>query len=539
MVSLQLGAIRYAVRACSSSHARRAAYLFAVLCLLTPAASQVLIGSEWLMTPGTETDRLSARTQASPSVTLFPSSDQADVEEAALLASFVSNALDYGQAEFMSSSGPLRFRPFIISNVADSLFYTHCDDLVVHNYSFGGDGTLRLYYNSDGAFIGLAASLPANSSRTTGPSQYADSAFVIGESLGIPDYLLASVEVSAQSLEAIVYPNGTVEWYNHSLVVAHSAQTLSLVPTGCNALGLEYDDDTGQLLNVEGWRFVELPSTSAVTPAEAAAIARAALPSYFYTNTDVVVFDDVASIRLDSQTLRFGYQYEARVGIPTENSSYSVLLLVDIDDGVILHSERTLPVVGWHPVANAFPWLPVLLVFVLIVAVVGLCISVLPDFALLVMGSYLVLAYLRLKGANVLDNFNRGRIMGFVSARPGASFTEIRDSLKIVNGNLAYHLCVLEKLELISSSKEGRSRRFYPIGIEYSTRGIHFIGRTESKILEQLDKNGPLSNSAIASFLGMSRQRTHYNLRLLQRRGLVDRLGSLWHIRATEPARSG
>jgi predicted transcriptional regulator len=431
------------------------------------------------------------------------------------------------------------------------LFLSRGIDIVVHNYSFGGDGTLRLCYNSVGAFIGLTASLPANSSRTTGPSQYADSAFVIGEFLGIPDYLLASVEVSPQSSYSIILPpnstywdpdlpyqGGIVEWYNYSLVVAHSAQTLNLAPSGCNALGLRYDDDTGQLLDVEAWRFVELPSTCGVTSEEAAAIASAALPSYFYTDTDVVVFDDVTSIRLDFQTLRFGYLYEARVGIPTENSSYSVLLLVDIDDGMILHTERTLPVVGWHPVANAFPWLPVLLVFVLIVVVVGLCISVLPDFAWLVMGSFPVLAYIRLKGANVLDNFNRGRIMGFVSARPGASFTEIRDSLKIVNGNLAYHLCVLEKLELISSEKDGRSRRFYPVGVEYSRGENHFIGRTESKILEQLGKNGPLSNSAIAGFLGMSRQRTHYNLRLLQKRGLVDRLGSLWQIRTTGPAQS-
>lgn len=180
---------------------------------------------------------------------------------------------------------------------------------------------------------------------------------------------------------------------------------------------------------------------------------------------------------------------------------------------------------------RTYQWLPLAVSLIVVILVLGACVMLSPEFALLFMGSYIVLLYIRLKGANILDNFNRGKIMGFVSARPGASYTEIRDALKIGNGNLAYHLCVLERLELISSSKQGRSRRFYPAGVECRRDEYHFIGKMESQILDQLGKNGPLSNAAVAAFLGISRQRAHYNLRLLEKRGLVGRQGLLWQAR--------
>lgn len=542
MPSLHSDVPRCRHSACLSALICRAVYLLALGSLVIPSASPGLVDWGQGGIPAADTVSLTAHVESAPSATIFPSPDQVHLNESAALASFVSSALEYGPAEFVNSSTGDWLRVSIIDNITHastgvySVFPGGSYWLVAHNYGFGGSGSLGLYYNSGGDFIGMEVTMPANASRTTVPSQYAVSLCTIAASFGIPERLLATIEVwtenSSWTIPSANYTGWITEWFNYSVVLAYSPQALGFFATGCNALGLRYDNDTDQLISIEAWRFVELPSISDITAEEALSLAHSALPSHFYSTSDVVVREGVYSIRLDPETLRFGYQYEASVDIPGEDSSYFVLLLVDVDDGAILDVERTLPATE-STVANPFPWLPVLLALTLVVVIVGLVgVYVSPDFAWLVMGSFLVLAYIRLRGANVLDNFNRGRIMGFISARPGASFTEIRDALRIVNGNLAYHLCVLEKIELISSSKQGRSRRFYPVGIEYSKDESQFIGRTESKILEYLDKNGPLSNSAIARLLGMSRQRTHYNLKLLHKRGLVDRSGSLWQIKA-------
>lgn len=533
----------------SSRSANWALYVFVVICL----AANPLFFPEEVLSPvaQTNTEMLPAITLAVPISTVFPAADQVSMTGDSQLALTITNALGYDNPEFVDAHEHSEFHPATLSRVIQSPFHAGGNDLGEHNFSFGSNGSLELYYSDDREFVGFAATMPANLSRTTESAQYADSAVALGAALGIPGSLLAVVNVSYQNFSSISpppngtdwnpdlpYQGGIVRWYNRTVVVAHSSPALNLVPTGCNALGLMYDNDTGQLILVEAWRFVELPTTSSMTSDTAMETARAELPSHFYTKADVVVRDGITSIRLDTQTLRFGYQYEALLEIPNENSSYFVMLLVDVDNGMVFHSERTLPVGGWMPVVRTFPWLPLAALLILTVLIFGACILLSPEFALLFMGSYFVLLYIRLKGASILDNYNRGRIMGFISARPGASITEIRDDLRIVNGNLAYHLSVLEKLELISSSKQGRSRRFYQVGVEYSKGENHFIGRTESQILEQLGKNGPLCNAAIAGFLGMSRQRTHYNLRLLEKRGLVDRQGQLWQARLASPGPS-
>jgi len=49
-------------------------------------------------------------------------------------------------------------------------------------------------------------------------------------------------------------------------------------------------------------------------------------------------------------------------------------------------------------------------------------------------------------------------------------------------------------------------------------------------VLNELITKGPLSTSSLAKALGISRQRVHYNARLLLRRGLAEHEGSLWKV---------
>jgi len=397
-----------------------------------------------------------------------------------------------------------------------------------------------LYYSSSGTTGGLLLAVDATlDSDGPGPRAelpYSSAALSIGGSLGLP--LVTASQVS------YIYSSGT-----SSVVFSSVLEGLDLV--GFNLAAFSFDNGTGKLLRVQVRPFLASLSTDiALLPESVDEQAAGAVRTQMVGEADTIFDEGVVGIRYRVPTpgtgglpantsvpadahVAFAYEYRADLRNSSDGGlNYSVLVLVDCVTGDVLLSFRSpIPMPSGHEYV-VFGWIGVSVAVVALFFVALMFLS--PDVAWLVMGSYLILAYVRLRGANILDNFNRGRIMGYVSARPGSSFTDIRDSLHIANGNLAYHLSILEKLELVSSVKQGRSRRFFPIGVAHPTDDNHFLGKTESKILEQLGEKGPLSNSAIAIFLGMSRQRTHYNLRLLEKRGLVDQLGHLWKARLTE-----
>jgi len=63
----------------------------------------------------------------------------------------------------------------------------------------------------------------------------------------------------------------------------------------------------------------------------------------------------------------------------------------------------------------------------------------------------------------VLDNFERGRIFGYVSNNPGVHFNKIKRSLGLLTGTAAYHLSMLEYHGLIKSEIDGQYRRYHRV----------------------------------------------------------------------------
>ena len=76
--------------------------------------------------------------------------------------------------------------------------------------------------------------------------------------------------------------------------------------------------------------------------------------------------------------------------------------------------------------------------------------------------------FTRVQKDDVLDQFVRGEIYGYVKTNPGATYNEIMQKLGLKNGTLSYHLHMLEKMEMIKSRLEGiRYRAFYPTGMKF------------------------------------------------------------------------
>lgn len=129
--------------------------------------------------------------------------------------------------------------------------------------------------------------------------------------------------------------------------------------------------------------------------------------------------------------------------------------------------------------------------------------------------------FYRISSERALDHFTRGRIFGYLQANPGANYTMIRESLRLSNGTTAYHLWVLERLGFVKSASKGRIKQFYPQGVSLS-KGSIILTRLQYSILDLLEAEGSLSQSDIARSLEMSRQRAHYNVKVLRSLDLLE-----------------
>jgi predicted transcriptional regulator len=131
---------------------------------------------------------------------------------------------------------------------------------------------------------------------------------------------------------------------------------------------------------------------------------------------------------------------------------------------------------------------------------------------------FFVPLYNRLHPENILNNYNRGQIHGYIKAKPGENYSSIKKALELNNGTLAHHAKVLEKEGYIYSKHDGFRTRFYPKG----------TSKTESDTLKQnlidiIRQQPGISQREIISLLNTdsSQQVLSYNLIKLTRDGTI------------------
>ena len=133
--------------------------------------------------------------------------------------------------------------------------------------------------------------------------------------------------------------------------------------------------------------------------------------------------------------------------------------------------------------------------------------------------------------------YQRGRLMGYLTANPGCHFRALMSALDMSNGQITHHLRVLEAEEHVWRKNDGRLVRFYPL-----TNKLHPDTREEDlpvpllspdpnslqgKILNLLDHDGGMgqfpTQAELAKRLEKSQQLISHHLRTLQKYGLVER----------------
>jgi predicted transcriptional regulator len=134
----------------------------------------------------------------------------------------------------------------------------------------------------------------------------------------------------------------------------------------------------------------------------------------------------------------------------------------------------------------------------------------------------LVPLYSKIRKEEVLDQFVRGQVFGYIQANPGDHYSSIRQTLKLKNGTLAYHLRTLERESFVFSRMDGIFRRFYPSGLDPAR--VRFKGtvrETHRRILELIEGSPGITPKELAGELGASHQVASYHVRVLARRGLI------------------
>jgi predicted transcriptional regulator len=146
---------------------------------------------------------------------------------------------------------------------------------------------------------------------------------------------------------------------------------------------------------------------------------------------------------------------------------------------------------------------------------------------LFIMWGLLMPLFTRLKKKEVLNQFTRGQIYGFIKANPGVHLTSIKENLGLANGVLAYHLKVLIREEFLIARREGGYKRFYPRDMRVPRKRVHFT-RLQLDIVEKLSMHPGTTQVSLARMLGESKQVINYNVGVLVAAGVirVEREGS-------------
>ena len=132
----------------------------------------------------------------------------------------------------------------------------------------------------------------------------------------------------------------------------------------------------------------------------------------------------------------------------------------------------------------------------------------------------LVPLYSKLRKEEVLDQFTRGKIQGYITAYPGEHYNSIKTQLGLNNGALAYHLRVLEREGYITSLRDGVYKRFYPKETPLPKRRGQFSAM-QDMIIENIRSEPGISQDGLAQKMKVSNQVIYYHVRTLMAAGAV------------------
>lgn len=157
---------------------------------------------------------------------------------------------------------------------------------------------------------------------------------------------------------------------------------------------------------------------------------------------------------------------------------------------------------------------------------------------LLMLMPLLLLLYSKIKKEQILDNYTRGQIHGYIIANPGDHYSSIKNALDLNNGTLAYHLKRLEVEDIIRSRMDGLLRRYYPAGMKMPEPNGNALTEVQRTLMAKIKETPGISQSDIATLMKLSNATVNYHMERLLKKGVVrrQRAGMKYKCYLTEDA---
>ena len=129
--------------------------------------------------------------------------------------------------------------------------------------------------------------------------------------------------------------------------------------------------------------------------------------------------------------------------------------------------------------------------------------------------------YTRLQRDRLADHPTRQNLIHYIYGHPGANLTQLRERFGLHNGVLSHHISILEGNQVIQSLRNGRQRLFYPAGFSRLAQELLVTSEVQQRILEEIEASPGITQSMVATRLGMSRQKVNYHVTALERKSAL------------------
>jgi len=348
----------------------------------------------------------------------------------------------------------------------------------------------------------------------TNEDDFADVAKSLVSSLGIPPELVSDVSQNVVSASTIVESGQVIVTTDVTL----SSRIGGISVSGANSIVVRFTDLNVSYIDM--FSFYSSPGFTVISKAKAIADAKDFISSAL-TSSNVTILGGpwFEGHGLDQDNLVIACILIATIGLSDRPYSVGagVLLNAQTGSGISYRLIGGMPDIR-HPRITEPAELPVpgmIAVACVLVAGTFLLFSWPPELLIVTFLSLFAPLFSRLKQDEVLDQYKRGMIHGFVIAHPGVSFSDIKKSLSIGNGTLVYHLEVLEKSGHILSRRSGNLVRYYTSDVSYVDIVANSWTELQTMIVNQIRSCGQCSRPEIRKRVGVSRQTLHNNLRKL------------------------
>lgn len=348
--------------------------------------------------------------------------------------------------------------------------------------------------------------------RAANEDDFANVAKSLASSLGIPPELVSDVDQYRYE----VWTSTTDETGITDITLSSRIEGVSV--SGANSIVVRF---TGlNVSSIDTFGFYGSSSLTVISKAEAIADAKDFIGSTLSSlNVTIQGGPWFEGHGLDQDNLVVACILEATITLSSWSYPVGAEVLVDAQTGagISYRLYAGMPDIV-HPPTGGLARLPVAgMIAAASVLIAGalLLFSWPPELLIVTILNLLAPLFSRLKKDEVLDQYKRGMIHGFIIAHPGVSFSDIKKSLSIGNGTLVYHLEVLEKSGHVVSRRSGNLVRYYTSNVSFANIVANSWTELQTKIVGCIRSCGQCTRSEVRKQVVASRQTLHNNLRKL------------------------